>query len=188
MQKWGQWAARLLVLVGVGIGVVSLYTASMAGIMAKMGLVGADASRMIDTNELARRTRGVETKYSCDMWSVASKIPAYWGAGGSEKIEKMKEMGETRIECGISYIKAGNVERGVYTMVKGLYYLKNRYLLLRDWVEQDRRACSLNGEHQYESWVEAFLGASQGSAQQVVMKIYKEVEEERARVEEICIE
>lgn len=188
MSLTSKWVAFLLVLLGAGIGVVSLYTASMAGIMTKMGLVGADAGRMIEVNELARRTRGIESRYVCDIWSVGNKIPHYWSSKGLEKLDLMRQMGEQRIECAITFIKEGNADRGIYTMVKGLYYLKNRYWELRPRVEQDRSLCSLAKAQQYEAWVEGYLGASEGSAREVVGKIYKEVEEERARVEELCIE
>jgi hypothetical protein len=188
MGKSGKLMQILLLVIGGGIGVVSLYTASMAGVMAKMGLLGADAGRMIDVNELARRTRGMKQEYRCDFGSVVSLIPRYWGARGDGRLAIMQKLGEQRIECGINYVKNGNAERGVYTMVKGLYYLKNRYLALRGAVEKERANCELARDHHYEAWVEAYLGASTGNAEQVVLKIYKQVEEERSRVEELCIE
>ena len=45
----------VLVLIGVGIGVISLYVASFAGVMGKMGLVGGGFDQAIDRNELARQ-------------------------------------------------------------------------------------------------------------------------------------
>ena len=98
------------------------------------------------------------------------------------------ELGQERIECGVNYIRVGNIERGVYTLVKGLYYLRNRYIELRRIVEQDHAKCQLLGQYPYETWVEAYLVASEGNAHQVVLEIYKQVEIERVRVEELCIE
>ena len=72
--------------------------------------------------------------------------------------------------------------------MKGLYYLKNQYGELREIVEMDTAKCSLLGNTRYESWVEGYLLSTQGRAHQVVLEVYKQVESERARVEELCVD
>ncbi len=180
------WGIALLLMMGIGVGVVSLYMASLTGVMAKMGLVGGDIAQSIDTNELARRTRGMESQYRCDIWAVTRAIPNYWRLRGEGRVEAAKELGQERIECGIRYVRAGNFERGIYTMVKGLHYLRNRHGELRVSVAQASSKCGLVGAPIYEGWVEAYLTSAEGNAQRVVLDIYKQVEVERAGVEELC--
>lgn len=182
------WGIGMLLLVGVMVGAVSLYSASLTGVMNKMGLVGGDLRQAVDVNELARQLRMTAQTRDCGLWSVTKRIPYYWGLRGEGRIEAAGRLGQERIECGIKYIQAGNVERGAYTLVKGLYYLRNRYSELRSLVEQDKAKCELLGLYPYETWVEAYLVASQGNAHQVVLDIYKQMEIERVRVEELCIE
>ncbi|KKU45090.1 MAG: hypothetical protein UX62_C0042G0004 [Microgenomates group bacterium GW2011_GWA2_46_7] len=180
------WLIVLLVVIGVGVGAISLYMASLYGVMTKMGLVGGDLHQSIDVNELARQLRSMENQPNCGIINVSKKIPYYLSLQGESRAQLAGELGRERIGCGIKYVQIGNVERGVYTLVKGLYYLKNHYGEIREMVEMDRTKCSLLGDSLYESWIEGYLLATKGRAQQVVWEVYKQVEGERARVEELC--
>ena len=180
----------VLVLVGIGggVGTVSLYMASLSGVMTKMGLVGGDLRQSVDVNEMARQLRSMEEQPNCGVVAISKKIPYYLSLRGVGRVELAGELGRERIGCGIKYVQSGNVERGIYTLVKGLYYLKNQYGELREIVKMDTAKCSLLGNTRYESWVEGYLLSTQGRAHQVVLEVYKQVESERARVEELCIE
>ncbi|MFH2085468.1 MAG: hypothetical protein ABII21_01605 [bacterium] len=182
-----QWLMIVLVIVGLLVGVVSLYMASLSGVMSKMGLVGGDFSQSIDVNELARQLVGQKEEFSCSVWHVAGHVPGYFFAQGEQKAMLAGQLGGERIICGIRLVQNGNVERGVYTIVKGLYYLKNYYVEMRVLIEKDPKKCNLV-ESKYERWVEGYLLATEGRAQEVVFGVYKQVEAARVGVEELCID
>lgn len=182
------WLGIILVGIGLAVGVISLYFSSLSGVMNKMGLVGGGLVQSVNLNELARRMRGVTYADDCGFWTVTKKVPGYLGMRGEERVRLAGELGRERIGCGIRYVQNQNVERGVYTIVKGLYYLKNQYGELRGMVENNRDDCALLGSVEYGDWVEGYLMATEGRAHQVVLEVYKEVERERAGVEELCIE
>ena len=178
----------LLVLVGFVVGGMSLYMASLSGVMAKMGLVGGDFRQAIDRNELARQLRGRNEEVDCGIWQVAKQVPSYLLARGEKRVTLGGELGGERVICGIRLVQSGNVERGVYTLIKGLYYLDSQYRDMRPLVEQDRAKCQLLTKTEYESWVQGYLLATQGRAHDIVYDLYKRIEGARARVEELCVD
>lgn len=176
----------LLLLVGLIVGVMSLYTASLSGVMVKMGLYGGEFSNSIKFNDLSRRLRNEKDDRDCSMFAVTKDIPAYFLADGEQKIKLAGSLGNARIECGVRHVQEGNVQRGVYAMIKGLYYLKNEYNWLRTIVQQDRAKCELLDMPDYERWVENYLLSTDGRIHEVVYDLYKQVEAERNGVEELC--
>ncbi|MFZ2200177.1 MAG: hypothetical protein WAV40_05340 [Microgenomates group bacterium] len=186
--KVNHLAIFFLICVGVAVGLFSLYTASLSGVMAKMGLYGGDFSNSIKFNELSRRLRNEEDRGNCGVWAVARDIPGYFLAKGVEKIKLGGLLGNERIKCGVRYVQEGNVERGVYTIVKGLYYLKNGYMELKPVVLLDRTQCVHLDSPDFERWVENYLKSTEGRVHDVVYDLYKQVERERAGVEELCLD
>lgn len=184
--KVNRWLILLLMLVGVGVGVISLYTASLSGVMGKMGLVGGDFSNSIDTNELARLILAHKGSSVCNFWTTGRSIPTYFLAQGDERMRLSRELGGQRIICGVRYVQSGNVERGVYTIMKGMYYLKGYYNELRTLVQTNSGKCELLEEPEYENWIEGYLMATEGRVHQLVLDIYRQVQVERSGVEELC--
>lgn len=184
--KVNRWLILLLMLVGMGVGAVSLYTASLSGVMGKMGLVGGDFRHSIDTNELARLILKNKGTTACGFWATGRSIPAYFYNKNEDRVRLSRELGGQRIVCGVRYVQAGNVERGVYTMMKGMYYLKGHYSELRILVQANVGSCELLEEPEYESWIEGYLMATEGRVHQLVYDVYRQVQTERARVEELC--
>lgn len=186
--KVNNWLVFFLVLVGVAVGSMSLYTASLSGVMGKMGLVGGDFGQSIKTNQLARQLMNIPHEEDCRILTVARNIPEYLLSKGEKKIQLAGKLGGERIVCGVMHIQDGNIERGVYTIVKGLYYLKNYYFEMRVIIEADTKKCNLLVEPGYERWVESYLNSTEGRIHEVVLDVYKQVEGERARVEELCLD
>jgi hypothetical protein len=186
--KVNGWIALLLVMIGTGVGAMSLYTASVSGVMGKMGLVGGDFSQAIKVNELARQTLMLPDVVECGTFQVASKVPRYLFSKGEERVKLAGERGGERIVCGVKHVQDQNVERGVYTIVKGLYYLKTHYSELRVIISEDQTKCQLLADPHYERWVEAYLSSTEGRIHEVVLEVYKHVQESRARVEELCLD
>lgn len=182
------WLVYLLVVMGFLVGGMSLYMASLSGVMAKMGLVGGDFRQSIKKNELARQLRGRDEEVDCGIWSVARQVPAYLLSRGEQRVNLAGVLGRERVICGIRLVQSGNVERGVYTLIKGLYYLKDQYAGMRTLVQQDPGKCQLLAKTEYESWVQGYLLATEGRVHDIVFDLYKQVERERVGVEELCID
>lgn len=175
-----------MVLVGITVGMASLYMASLSGIMTKMGLVGGDFSQSVDTNELARQMMFQEQEVECSVLAVAKHVPRYMLAQGEEKVRYAGELGGERIICGVRLVQRGNVERGVYTIVKGLHYLRSHYSGMKDLIQDNKDKCSLLQNPDYERWVEGYLNATEGRTHELVFNVYIQVEIERSGVEELC--
>lgn len=183
--KINKWVVAFLMAVGLSVGAASLYMASFAGVMGKMGLVSGNFDKDINQNQLARVIREIEGS-DCTMWASVKSVPGYLLAKKEMRVNLARELGEQRIGCGIRLVQSGNIERGVYSIVKGLYYLRGQYSEMRMMVEQDRGRCSLLPKATYEEWLQGYLGATQGRVHEVVFDLYKQVEVERAGVEELC--
>ena len=184
--KVNKFLVVFLVLIGIVVGMVSLYMASLSGIMTKMGLVGGDFSQSVDTNELARQMMFQKQDKACGVLTVAKHVPRYMLADGEERVRYAGELGGERIICGVRLVQRGNVERGVYTIVKGLHYLRSHYSEMRNLILSNRDKCHLLQSPDYERWVEGYLNATEGRTHELVLNVYNQVESERARVDELC--
>lgn len=177
-----------LVVIGVLIGFMSLYMASLSGIMVKMGLVGGDFSQAVDLAKLEHQLSKQGPSTDCSFVNVSKHIPGYLLSEGERGVVLSGELGDKRIVCGVRHVQKQNVERGVYTIIKGLYYLRNHYSEMRLLVEKDHGQCKLLTSPDYERWVEGYLNATEGRVHEVVLNVYKQVQAERARVEELCLD
>lgn len=177
----------LLIFVGFCVGIISLYMASLSGVMGKMGLVGGDFVQDIDKNELARQLRDREP-IDCGMWQVTKSVPEYLITKGERRIILAGKLGKERVICGINLVQHGNIERGVYSVIKGLYYLKGQYSELQPLVRKDNGKCVLLAGANYESLIQNYLRATRGRVHDIVYDLYKQVEIERAGVDELCTE
>jgi hypothetical protein len=184
--KVNYFLVALLVLVGVGVGLMSLYMASLSGIMAKMGLVGGDFSQAVNTAKLEQQISKHPSMTDCRVITVAKHVPKYLFSKGVERVVLSGVLGGERIVCGVGHVQKKNVERGVYTIVKGLYYLRTHYSEMRILVERDIAQCTLLSSPDYERWVESYLTSTEGRINEVVLDTYRQVESERSRVEELC--
>jgi hypothetical protein len=186
--KVNNWLIIPLVLIGLAVFAISLYMASLSGVMSKMGLVGGDFSQSIKQNELARQIRSQNEVVDCSTANIVKLIPSYLISKGEKKVSLAGVLGGERIICGVRLVQDGNVERGVYTIIKGLYYMKTHYIQMRSIVENDKNNCRLLGNPTYERWVEGYLMATDGRIHEVVLNVYGEVERSRSRVEEMCLD
>ncbi|HBD02464.1 MAG: hypothetical protein UX38_C0001G0109 [Microgenomates group bacterium GW2011_GWC1_46_16] len=184
----GKWLVAGLVAMGVSIFVISLYLASITGVMQKMGLVGGDVSRAVKQEVLVEVVAEAGGIPQCDYWEAVKMIPQYLTTSPSRRIKLGLQMGEVRIACGVVYSLQGNVERGVYTLIKGLYYERTNTQELLKLVESDKQNCVLFSADRNYGYVEAFIEASEGNARIAVENLYREVGEVRGSVAERCID
>ncbi len=180
------WLVVLLVCGGVVVGGISLYMSSLSGVMAKMGLVGGHFEQAIDTNQLARLFVEQNDSVDCSLWQVTKRVPSYLMSQGEERVVLGRELGGVRVICGIHLVQHHNTERGVYTIIKGLYYLKGHYTAMRVLVEVDPSKCLLLRTPDYSEYIEGYLVSTQGRVHEVVLDLYKQVVYARNRVEELC--
>ena len=178
-----------LLILGTGVFLVSLYFASIAGLRNKLGLVGGDLRTAVHPNELSRGAYEAGGIPTCDFKAAVVPIPQYLVARPEERVQLGLRLGELRIKCGIAYILQGNVDRGVFTLIKGMYYERANSQETLELVEHDRQQCAklFDAERDY-GYVEAFLEASEGNSRSVVESIYSEVRDVRGRVAERCLD
>lgn len=186
--KINSWVVVLLVFVGIAVFAISLYTASLSGVMGKMGLVGGDFENSIKVNELARQVLTLDQEVECGMLQAIKRIPNYLASRGPERVRLSGELGGQRIICGVKFVQNKNVERGVYTIIKGLYYTKSHYTEMLNLIQKDISQCNLLTDLKYERWVESYLVATEGRVHDVVFDVYKQVEGARSGVEELCLD
>ncbi len=177
----------ILLLVGFLVAVMSIYMSSISGVMGKMGIVGGDFRHAIDQNELARELLDYPSDIDCGLLQVTKNVPSYLVSKGEKRVLYASELGGERVICGIRHVQRGNIERGVYTIIKGLYYLKGHYEGLRTLVEADRSKCLLLTEQYYENWVRGYLVATEGRVNEVVRETYGHVLNSKSRVIELCL-
>lgn len=182
------WLVGILVVGGALVGMMSIYWASLSGVMSKMGLVGGDFGQEIDQNALSQSVRSQGEPPDCSVLETMILAPRYLLSRGQERVVLGGELGAARVGCGVRQVQEGNVERGIYTITKGLYYLRSHYGALRSLVQVDDLYCRLLDEGGAEGWVEEYLLASAGRAHDSVYEVYKQVEEARGRVAELCID
>jgi hypothetical protein len=183
--KINKWLVIALVLIGTAVGLISIYMASLTGVMGKMGLVGGDFSQDIDKNELARQIRDKEEN-DCGVVATLKNLPRYLLSEGELRVVLAFELGQQRVMCGIGLVQRGNIERGVYSIIKGLYYLKIQYNEIQQLVRKDNTNCMLLTKTDYEEWVQGYLNATKGRIHDIVFDLYKQVEIERSGVDELC--
>ncbi len=175
-----------LVFSGFLVGFVSLYFSSLSGVMNRLGFVGGDLTREVRVNDLVRGLRDIPDKPSCDFWGAIAPVPSYLFARGEQRIVLGFTLGYDRVVCGTHYIISGNAERGIYTILKGIYYLRSSYLELGKSIPQSPALCMLRGGDTVDPWVAAYLSASRGTAHDVIYNAWREVFEDRAHVAELC--
>lgn len=186
--KVNNWVVLFLVMIGVTVGAISIYMASLSGVMGKMGLVGGDFSQSIKVNELARQVMFQTEPIDCSTWAVVKDVPNYLFSRGIQRVILSGSLGGERIICGVKLVQGGNTERGVYTIIKGLHYLRSHYTEMGVLAREDRAQCGLLTNPEYERWVEGYLLATEGRVHEVVLDIYKQVEGARAGVSELCLD
>lgn len=175
----------VLLLVGFGVFLFSLYVASVSGLMNKIGLIGGDLRQSVDTNKLYRGMQEYGGVTACRWWDTTKLIPIYLFKDKDERVELGRELGKERRNCAYNYLLAGNTERGVYTLLKGLKYERANLEVLLKIVEVDKAKCLIEEVLNYGD-IEAYLEAADGSAGIVIQKEYDEIGNMRNRLDEMC--
>lgn len=183
-----RWLTWLLLLFGITVGMVSLYFSSILGLMGKLGLVGGDLNQAVRRNDLARAVYEVGVAPQCDPWATVAGVPKYLLAKPVERINLGLQLGKRRMECGMVYTMSGNVEKGIYTMIKGLYYDRVNHHELLKLVEEDRGNCKLYDSGRDYGYVEAYIESSEGNARESVLSLFHDVALLREKVAERCID
>jgi hypothetical protein len=185
---WKRLLYVLLVGFGLLVGLISLYYSSLSGVMGKLGLLSGDPSTLIDRNELARGMRGIGGTLSCDYWGAVSLAPHYLLTPPAERIQLGAILGYKRMECGVVYGLAGNVERSVYTFLKGLYYLRSSYLAYFELVARDPTICAAYRFPAITPMLATYIASTRGNARSAVEPVVSHIIELQQKVQERCID
>lgn len=186
MKKMNYVLSAGLIVVGVGIFLFSLYTASLVGLRRQLGLVGGDLSQSVDVNRLYRGLVEVGTMPSCEYWKSIMPVPRYIFAKPLEKLQLGRELSSGRINCAISYLLAGNSERGVYTMLKALRYDLTGAQILNELAKTDLSICGLLQTNSSYGMVETYLDSVEGNARGIIEREYNEVMRLNRQNAEVC--
>lgn len=181
---------KILVIFMLGIGflifLMSLYSASLAGLQRQMGIVSGDVRQSIDINVFSRGLLEVGGVPNCAWWQATIAVPGYVFTSSAQRVELGSELARLRRDCAVGYILAGNAERGIYTLLKSLRYDHMRLLEMEREVDRDRNKC---GQHEIEGdygIVEAYLSASTGSAHAIIEREFGDVNRLQGRLIELC--
>lgn len=118
------WWSILLLVVGMGIAVFSLYELSVVGTIEKFGLVGQAGTDMFDQNELVREVEK-DAWWKCNKGLEVVGSIQYYLSSGKQKIDLGYQLGETRIKCGIEQVMRGDGLSGTYKILRGARYWEN---------------------------------------------------------------
>lgn len=175
-----------LIVVGIGIFLFSLYTASLVGLRRQLGIVGGDLSQSIDVNRLYRGLVEVGTMPSCDYWKSIMPVPRYIFAKPLEKLQLGRELSSRRVNCSLTYLLAGNSERGVYTMLKALRYDLVGGQIMNQLVKDNREVCGLLLTNSAYGMVEVYLDSVEGNARGIIEREYQEIMRVNRQNAEAC--
>lgn len=183
---WNKILVFLMLGVGVVILLLSLYSASLAGLQRQMGIVSGDARRNVDINQFSRGLIEVGGVPDCEWWKASSAVPGYIFTSAEKRVELGRELARLRRNCAASYLLRGNAERGVYTLLKSLRYDQVQLIEIEREIDEDRSNCSkyqIEGEY---GQVEAYLSAATGSAFSVIEREYRDILRLQGRLLELC--
>lgn len=186
MRKINYGVIGVLLLLGLLVFGFSLYVASLSGLMNRLGLMGGDLRESIDANELYRGVMEGGGIPECEWWVTTKMIPRYLFTPKEQRVELGLQLGKQRRNCAITYLLAGNTERGVYTLLKGMRYERVNLIELLRQMERGRRSCDPRLTTADLGMVEAFIEASRGNPRDVIYKEYEEIGQIRSRLEERC--
>lgn len=186
MKKTNYVVSAALVVVGIGIFLFSLYTASLVGLRRQLGIVGGDLSQSIDVNRLYRGLVEVGTMPSCDYWKSIMPVPRYIFAKPLEKLQLGRELSSRRVNCSLTYLLAGNSERGVYTMLKALRYDLAGGQIMNELVKENKEHCGLLLTNATYGMVETYLDSVEGNARGIIEREYQEIMRVNRQNAEVC--
>lgn len=115
--------SALLVIFGFVVFVVSLYRASLSGVMSKMGIQSSDAM-LFDKAEVRSILTGI-TNSQCSSSLEIQQTLSYYLSNEKERAMMGLTMGEDRIECGLLLASINQESEAVYKIVRGLKYIEN---------------------------------------------------------------
>lgn len=173
----------LLILCGIGVAAVSVYDASLTGVMKKMGLVSGDYSNAYDQGLLAEINDENLQNQKCDFVSAIAHLPEYMMGIGGVKMKLAYDLGNQRILCGYKQLLNKDIERGTYTLLKGMRYIQTGYEI----VEGQNNLCGReNGLFISEPYLVIAIEAASGNARDNLVGASEELSRVMQSVREGC--
>lgn len=178
----------MFLFVGLIIAFLSLYKASINGLLKNVGLVGSDFSTEVVHDELRKAVLLTKGKFSCDLPTRMKGTISFMLASDQEQGQLAFRLGEGRMVCGATLLSQGDVEVGTYEILKGIGYLKQGYSFVSERMDIDRRVCDgLPGAEAAET-MSRILEATSGKVFEILSDEWHELERVREPVESACLD
>jgi len=178
-----------LVIIGVSVAVLSIYRASVNGLMTQIGLVESDFDTSVERTKLGEAITGLNSTLKCDLFTRLKGTMSFMLGGDEEQGKLAFALGESRINCGAALLSQGKAEEGTYEIVKGFGYLKQGFKFVGERVGVDRRVCSgLPTGSTISETVGEILDATNGKVYEIVWEEWQDVVEVREPVEQACLD
>lgn len=184
--KWAKLLPVFLLFMGIGIGAISLYEASVAGFMRQMGLVGADFRTAIAKDKIEELAHEMETEAKCDLFRKVKSSIEYMMSNPEQRKSLAFVLGKERVKCGVRMLTKKKVNEGTYEIVKGIKYMSQGYDLIREDVETQSEKCEEIPGDELEQTINGILKATTGKIYQVLEFEWQKTMEKRSLLKESC--
>lgn len=186
--KWGLVGFGLFLLVGVVIAFLSIYKASVGGLMKKMGLIESDFSVAVVQDKLKQISLETKSKLACDLPSRVRSSITFLLSSDQKQGTLAFSMGQQRIKCGTAMLGSGDVETGTYEIVKGMGYLNQGYMFVTERAEVDSRVCEGLPGQELNTTVQEILGATSGKVYEIVGEEWRSIAKVKESAEKLCLD
>lgn len=175
-----------MVFVGVGVALISIYDASVEGMMGKLGLRGADFANEVKLQPVGGKYLEAARTLKCGLVGrVMGAVKLALSRDGQQG-QLAFILGKERIQCGEAMLALHKEEAGTYEVVKGMGYLLQGYGFVEERVGADSRACRGLPGSELDTLMAEIVGGTEGRVGEIVGREWERVGEQRARVELLC--
>lgn len=185
---WWKAAIGFFLVLGIAIGVFSVYKASVDGLMRKVGLVRADFNVAVIQEKIMNVLAGAKVKTACDLPTRLRGITKFKLASDREQGKLAFEIGEQRIYCGSTLLTQGRAQEGTYEIIKGISYLRQGYQFVEERAETERAVCQDMPDQDLDLLVGNILESTSGKVYEVIWHEWKQTAESRAQVSALCLD
>lgn len=185
---WWKMFLSIFLIVGLAIAIYSVYKASVAGTMDKLGLVGADFASSVNREQLADQYVVAKSGIKCGLLNRLSGTIQLLVSADDRQGELSFRLGKNRILCGAEMLSGGIVENGTHEVLKGMGYLQDGYRFVQERAEVDYRVCRFLPEADLEMTVNQILLATEGRVHDLLFDEWAEVRYLREQVDPVCLE
>lgn len=186
--NWWKVIVGFTLLLGLFIALISVYRASVAGTMGKLGLVRSDFAATVNTDSLSDQYLAVASDLRCGIMNRFSGTIQFFLSSDDRQGELSFRLGRNRILCGASLLAASQAESGTYEVLKGIGYLKEGYRFVAERASVDYRVCRNLPETDVHTAMHDLLLATEGRVHELLSDEWGDVLLLQQQVDPVCLE